>query len=240
MNADPTARALDYLIDALNEAEPAVPLMSDLADSLAVEEGISDTTARKRLRAAIEQSDGQIHELRLTPESFHQWRVVLPDVAPGVGLGQTWIAHYPGTGRVAYQITFDQMRGNHTYGAGRISWVITSDHVKKLHEDHQAELDQADAARRALNEAYDRAASAEVDRRDPDLIPTLDRLTALFDGTGKFGAHTTFRLRNTDEETPMEDRRLTVGVEAWSPEDIAVLKEVINLGIAGYQQRHGN
>ncbi|MFH8483037.1 hypothetical protein [Streptomyces sp. NPDC018055] len=220
-------QAAQVLRKAIADAAPALPEMSAVALLLEEEADISLGTARQRLRAAIEQSEGTIHEIRLTVSSYRRWEVQLPGAPDGVG--HTWLAHRAGrSGQV--EITFDEARGSHPYGAGKTSWVITSDRIQEICAARLAEIEEGKARRAAESKAHREAERDEVRRRDPEFLTVLGQLRDLLGDRQMSRVHYFF----DDEEKQLEDRELNVTINAYSPESIAVLKKVLAAGLAAY------
>ncbi|THA72524.1 hypothetical protein E6R60_26720 [Streptomyces sp. A0642] len=233
-------QAAEVIREAAVAAAPGLPTFADVVDRLTDAADVSSTTARKRIRQAIEQSGGTLHELRLTVDSMRAWRVTLPDTAstsaePGV---RTWLSRFFATGadgRSYYEVTYDSAKGTHAHGAGQTSWVITSERIDAIRQARAAVEEARQAEEAAASRTERDTQQAEIERRHPGLEKLLHRFGCFLDPDAGFDAITDAHLTRAKDGMPTEERRAVVNVTVRSPEAIARLEKVLSAGLAAVE-----
>lgn len=166
--SDPkTDQALTIAREAVDDIFPGLLSLSTLADRVAAEVGISAPTARRRIRAAVE--DGNLYELK--PNRL--WRLQIPG-SQAAGIGDAYVV-----GRAHHYALESSGSSPSAYGPGALSFVMTPERAAEIvHEWADAKKAKADAE----NETREREAREEhreINRRAPGLIRLMRRLNLL-------------------------------------------------------------
>lgn len=214
--------------DLLSSEMPQVLEFRHLADQLCERLSITLSTAFKRIHSAVRA------ELlnRFTPKRVIKengrfaWSTDdLPTVYPRV-----YIQHVSTSPHETWLLTTDESEAYGDYGQrpGRRTFLSTPDQTARI-------ISRLTAADKAEQEAERRAAQeraqaerAEINRRDPELLPLLDTLWKTLGGEPN-----EVETRLTQQrDTGLQFQRLVISVTARTPHGTDNLRRILQAGLA--------
>jgi hypothetical protein len=233
--------ATTIALEAIRDAAPGLLTVTQAAEKVAETAGVSIGTARSRVRAAI--AAGGLLELKPWSRKFF---IDLPG-AEAAGVGPFYIATKR-TGPymadpVRHVITTDDSQARpSTYGPGNTTYVADPEqireYVQQLADEKKAEEEKERQAEKEAKEAERK----EIARRFPGLNRTLRKVMFvgrnIREGFGKaelLECETRLSDRGA-EGKDISERRLHLEVLAWGDENVAILKSILEAGIAAHIQ----
>lgn len=225
-------------LEAIHDAAPAILTMTEVAEKVAGNGGVTTSTARNWLRAAVEAGD----LLELTPRS-RKFFIDLPG-AEAAGLGPFYVVQkWTGQSRDFHReiSTDDGAQRPSSYGPGRTTYVVDPKQMREYVQSLADEKKAKEEADREAAKAEQEAAKREFRRRFPGLLHNLRRFrllgTEIREPRGRFAmVRSNTYLEDTDrrgkEAMTVEERDASVTVHAYGNENVALLHSILDAGIA--------
>lgn len=229
-------QAAAIALEAIHDAAPGVLTMTQVAEKVAENGGVTTSTARNWLRAAVAAGD----LLELTPRS-RKFFIDLPG-ADDAGLGPFFIARRWNGSSWGFEITTDDNRERPSgYGPGKTTYLADPkqirEYVQKLADEKKAKEDAEDRARKDDEEAQRK----EIARRFPGMSRVLRKVRFLGQNTragiGRAELmETEIRLSRIHgkEGQDITERRVHLDVMAWGDTNAALLQQILEAGIRAY------
>jgi hypothetical protein len=231
--------ATTHALELIRDAAPGLLTMTEVAEEVARRVDVSVGTARSRVRAAVEA--GGLLELKPWSRKFF---IELPgEKAAGVGpfyIAQEWI----GASRENRKVitTDDSKMRPSSYGPGSTTYVADPEQVReyvhRLADEKKAEAEKE----RQDRKDREKAERKEISRRFPGLSRTLRKVTFLGRNVHEFRGRTEImegdsRLSSHGlEDKDITEHHVHLDVRAWGDENVAILKSILEAGIAAHIQ----
>jgi hypothetical protein len=233
--------AVTVALEAIHDAAPGLLTMTQAAEKVASDAGVTTSTGRTYLRKAVEA--GSL--LEITPWS-RKFIIDLPG-AEAAGLGPFYIAQeWIGSSHEHRKVitTDDSKMRPSSYGPGNTTYVADPAQIREY---IQQLSDQKKARQEAELQVYrdeKKAEAKEISRRFPGLQQSLRTLrllgTEIREHRGRFASMNIRAYLEGPErrkkEVAIEERDTNVTVDAWGDENVAILKSILDAGLVAYIQ----
>lgn len=229
-------------LEAIRDAAPALLTVTEAAEKVAENAGVSIGTARSRVRAAV--SAGDLLELKPWSRKFF---INLPGEKEA-GVGPFYIAmEWTNTGPVRdrgnrkFITTDDSKMRPSSYGPGNTTYVtdpeLAREYVQKLAEEKKAK----EEAEREAEKQAEQAERKEITRRFPGLNRLLRRVMFLGQDVRENGARvalldadTRLSHRDAREGKDVTEHTLHLDIRVWGDANVALMKSILEAGIAAH------
>lgn len=235
--------AVTAALEVIGDAHPNLLTMTELAQAVASGIGVSVSTARKRLRTAVEED----RVLELAPYS-RKFFIDLPGEGEA-GVGPFYIAmEYNNANSLTrtprkFITTDDKKMRPSSYGPGNTTYVADpaqiAAYIKQLADEKKA---KADAEREAEKRAK-KAERREIARRFPGLDRLLRRVMFFGQDVRENGARvalleadTWLSHRDAREGKDITEHTLQLDIKVWGDENVAIMQSILETGIAALIQ----
>lgn len=238
VETDSRAKAIARLAaEFIADCAPGVPRTTAVVEKIATEWEVTDSAARRWLRQAIEE------ELLVELRPDYNWQV-------RVGEERLYLKRtYPaGRGRLnadhQYELSSEGIHDG--YRPGNKTFLTTPERAEQAVADKRARIAQAkaeaeaqEAAKRAAYRAHKTEENQEIDRREPGLRELLVRLKDAMGSDRIDEARVNLfdpPLADLDEVIPLADQELALRVQACTPQGVAVLRRILEAGLAALEK----
>jgi hypothetical protein len=241
---DKTQQAYDLAREFITDALPAVYDMTTVAEHVASNTGVTVSTARNRLRKAVE--NGRLLELK----PGYGFQATLPG-ADTAGIRDLYfVVQRPTDGSqrrldstpsilIARDPKREKQRPS-SYGPGRTTYLITPEGAAEVIKGYMDADKAAEDARNAEEAARKKAERAEIRRRQPGLWNLMRRLDWLIlgggDGSERVVTDSRVRLLHgiRREGLPVEELPLGLNADTFDDAGSAVLRAILEAGVKAY------
>lgn len=231
--------AVTVALEAIHDAAPGLLTMTEVAEKVAENAGVTVSTARNWLRVACEAGD----LIELKPS--HWWGVDLPGEKTA-GVGPFRITTERTGLRVIDRrpvITDDPVATRPSpYGPGRTTYLVDPQQVREYVQqlaDHKKAKEEAERAARKGDEKAERQ---EIARRFPGLRRLLRRLEFVGRDTREDNNRTRATMLEADlrlsahrnEDVDITERRVHLDIRGWGDANVALMRSILEAGISAH------
>lgn len=232
--------ATTIALEVIRDAAPGLLTVTQAAEKVAENAGVSVGTARSRVRAAIEA--GGLLELKPWSRKFI---IELPgEKDAGVGpfyIAMEWTSNRLDRGNRKFITTDNAKMRPSSYGPGNTTYVtdpeLIHEYVQQLADEKKAK----EAADRKAEKQAEEAERKEINRRFPGLNRLLRKVMFVGRGVRERGVRT--ELLETDTRLSYRDARngqditeqtLHLDIKVWGDANVAVMRSILTAGISVY------
>lgn len=234
--------AVTIALETVRDAAPGLLTLTEVAEKVASHAGVSASTARNRLRTAIEE--GSLLELKPWSRKFF---IDLPGgKEAGVGpfyIAMEWTSTGPVRDRGSRKVitTDDEAMRPSSYGPGNTTYVtdpeLAREYVQQLADEKKA---KEEAEREAERQA-EKAERREINRRFPGLNRLLRRVMLVGQDARENGARvalleadTRLSYRDAREGKGITERTLHLDIKVWGDANVAIMQSILAAGISSH------